>query len=66
MPLPMPSDSQPIPDVSAPTYPAITKQASGMVDGIPTDATCVQFADRIMMTVSQGGLLAQWVGIKPC
>jgi len=66
MPLPMPSDSPQIPNVSAPTYPALTKRASGKVDGIFTDAMCVKFADRIIVTVTQGGRLAQWVCIKPC
>ncbi len=65
MPLPMPSDSPQFPDMSALTYPAATKQASGTVNGVPTDATCVQFADKILVTITQGGRLAQWVGIEP-
>ena len=58
----MPSDSPKIPDMSAPTYPAITKQAFGTVNGVRTDVTSVEFADKIMVTITQGGRLAQWVG----
>ena len=66
MPLPMPSDSPQMPDMSTLTYPAITKQAAGTVNGIPTDVTCVEFADKILVTITQGGRLAQWVGPKAC
>lgn len=52
--------SQTINSMSA-AYPATTKQAAGLVDGIPTDVTSILFADKIMVTISQGGRLAQWV-----
>ena len=63
MPLPMPSDELRIPSLPAPSYPAVTKHAAGMVDGVPTHATCIQFTDKIMVTVTQGGRLGQWVSV---
>ena len=42
-------------------YPAITKQSSGTVEGVLTDVTSIIFSDKIMVTVSQNGRLAQWV-----
>ena len=50
----------PMPTTTTP-YPAISKQATGEVDGITTDVMSVAFADKIMVTISQGGRLAQWV-----
>lgn len=44
-------------------YPAQTKQAAGQVDGIPTDVMVITFSDKIMVTVTQAGRLAQWVNI---
>ena len=60
MPLPMASDSLQLPSIS-PSYPAITKQAAGIIDGIDTDVACTAFSDKIMITIKQGGRLAQWV-----
>jgi hypothetical protein len=50
----MPSDSN-LP------YPAETKQAVGEINGVVTDVMSVSFSDRIMVTITQGGRLAQWV-----
>lgn len=60
MELPMASNSLG-PDLPLAAYPAITKQAAGLVDGIPTDVTSMMFADKILVTISQEGRLAQWV-----
>ena len=63
MPLSMASSNpQPL-DASFLTipYPAKTKQAAGMVDGILTNVMAVSFADKILVTIIQGGRLAQWV-----
>jgi len=46
-------------------FPASTKRATSMIDGISTESTVVYFADKIMITLSQDGRLAQWVGIPP-
>ncbi len=43
-------------------YPARTKTATGTVNGIPTEAEVSYFRDKILVLVSQGGKLAQWVG----
>ena len=42
-------------------FPASTKQAAGLVGGIPTDVMCVSFSDKILITITQKGRLAQWV-----
>jgi proteasome assembly chaperone 3 len=42
-------------------YPAKTKTATGTVNGIATEAEVTHFSDKIMVLVSQGGRLAQWV-----
>ena len=42
-------------------YPAKTKQAAGLVNGVPTDVMFMSFADKIMVTITQEGRLAQWV-----
>ena len=42
-------------------FPATSKQAAGLVNGTPTDVSSVYFADKILITISQGGRLSQWV-----
>lgn len=42
-------------------FPAATKQAAGMVNGILTDVMSVSFSDKILVTISQRGRLAHWV-----
>lgn len=42
-------------------YPAPSKQASGLVNGIATEVCSLNFADKIMLTISQDGRLSQWV-----
>lgn len=42
-------------------YPAGTKRTTGTVAGVHTDVMVVSFADKIVMTITQGGRLAQWV-----
>ena len=56
----MAPDLPQIPSIS-PAYPATTKQAAGTIDGIDTDVTSTVFSDKIMITITQGGRLAQWV-----
>ncbi|KAI4125224.1 MAG: hypothetical protein LQ338_004386 [Usnochroma carphineum] len=54
------------PSISSPaelpttSYPATTKQAAGHIDGVLTDVTCTSFSDKIMVTITQCGRLAQW------
>lgn len=42
-------------------FPAKTKQATGTINGVPTEATSISFSDRIVVTISQEGRLSQWV-----
>jgi len=42
-------------------FPAPTKQAVGEINGVKTDVMSIFFADKIMITVTQNGRLAQWV-----
>ncbi|KAH7058855.1 hypothetical protein B0J12DRAFT_651762 [Macrophomina phaseolina] len=44
-------------------FPASTRNAAGDVDGIHTDVMVLRFADKIMVTISQGGRLAHWVHV---
>jgi len=44
-------------------FPAATKQAAGLVNGIQTDVSSVYFADKILITISQSGRLSQWVWV---
>lgn len=45
-------------------YPARTRQAAREVNGVKTDVTSISFSDRIMITITQQGRLAQWVGAQ--
>lgn len=47
--------------VESTPFPAATKQAAGLVNGVQTDVSSVYFADKILITISQGGRLSQWV-----
>ncbi|PQE13880.1 Proteasome assembly chaperone 3 protein [Rutstroemia sp. NJR-2017a BBW] len=44
-------------------FPAPSKQVSGLVSGIQTDVSCLSFADKIVVTISQGGRLGQWISL---
>lgn len=62
MPLPMDFDRLQGQTASLQTpYPVKTKQAAGLVNGVPTDVVFMSFADKIMVIITQGGRLAQWV-----
>lgn len=50
-----------MPDSIMSNYPAITRQAAAVVDGVSTEVTSMLFADKIMVTIIQEGRLAQWV-----
>jgi proteasome assembly chaperone 3 len=47
--------------VTSTSYPARTKTSSSSIQGLETTATCVNFADKILITVTQDGRLAHWV-----
>ena len=61
MPLPMLPDSPQQQPTTAPTYPVKTKQAAGFVEGVHTEVSSTYFSDKILVTVTQNGRLAQWV-----
>ena len=42
-------------------YPVHSKQMAGLVDGLNTEVMVLPFSDKIMITISQEGKLAQWV-----
>lgn len=44
-------------------FPAATRQVAGLVDGVKTDVMVMSFSDKIMVTISQQGRLAHWVGL---
>ncbi|KAJ4389344.1 hypothetical protein N0V93_006811 [Gnomoniopsis smithogilvyi] len=50
-------------EVNKEPFPAPSRQANGEVNGIPTEVSCINFADKIVVTVSQDGRLAQWVQV---
>ncbi|CAG8971344.1 hypothetical protein HYALB_00005963 [Hymenoscyphus albidus] len=44
-------------------FPAKTKEVAGLVNGVETDLCSMYFADKILITISQGGRLAQWIQV---
>ena len=65
MPQPIPSESsgQLPPAATSVAYPAQTKQITAVIDGIETETSCTYFSDKIVVTISQEGRLAQWVSM---
>ncbi|KAH8682954.1 hypothetical protein BGZ60DRAFT_427430 [Tricladium varicosporioides] len=45
------------------SFPAVAKHVGGLVNGVQTDLSSVYFADKILVTISQGGRLAQWIQV---
>jgi proteasome assembly chaperone 3 len=43
------------------SFPAATKQVAGEINGVKTDITSISFSDKLMITITQNGRLAQWV-----
>ena len=66
MVMPLPMDPLATSPALAPTtsYPATTKQAAGHINGVLTDVMSTAFADKILITITQDGRLAQWVGFR--
>ncbi|PHH87809.1 hypothetical protein CDD83_8374 [Cordyceps sp. RAO-2017] len=44
-------------------FPAPSRRASGLVNGVPTAVTLLDFSDKILVTISQEGRLSQWVQV---
>jgi proteasome assembly chaperone 3 len=49
------------PSVEYTPFPTASKQAAGLINGAATNVSSIYFADKIMITISQGGRLSQWV-----
>jgi len=49
--------------VVATPFPAETKQAASIVNGIRTEVLSLFLSDKIIVTIIQDGRLAQWVHI---
>ena len=47
-------------DIRDDAFPAPSKTAEGTIGGIPTSASSIFFSDKILITLSQDGRLAQW------
>ena len=43
-------------------FPARSRATSGQVHGVNTEVSLLEFSDKILLTISQGGRLSQWVG----
>ncbi|OJJ81903.1 uncharacterized protein ASPGLDRAFT_131760 [Aspergillus glaucus CBS 516.65] len=44
-------------------FPATTKQAAGNINGVQTEVVYIEFADKILVTISQKGRLAHWLHV---
>lgn len=42
-------------------FPTHSKTVAGLVGGAETDISSLAFSDKILITISQGGRLSQWV-----
>ena len=53
-------------EVTPAPFPALTKIASGAINGIETTVTSIYFTDKILITITQSGRLAHWVAFILC
>ncbi|KAF7558057.1 hypothetical protein G7046_g5914 [Stylonectria norvegica] len=44
-------------------FPAQSREASGLVNGVATEVTSTSFSDKILVTISQEGRLSQWIQV---
>ncbi|KAI9889799.1 MAG: hypothetical protein M1814_004901 [Vezdaea aestivalis] len=54
---------QPPQDTLPTPFPAQSTVANGPINGVPTDITAISFSNKLVVTISQGGRLAQWVHV---
>ncbi|KAF4449801.1 hypothetical protein F53441_6996 [Fusarium austroafricanum] len=50
-------------DVREEPFPSRSREVSGLVNGVATEITSTSFADKILITISQEGRLAQWIQV---
>lgn len=48
-------------DVREEGFPAPSRGTTGLINDVPTEVTRLDFADKILLTISQRGRLSQWV-----
>ena len=51
------------PEIQPSPYPTPSKTQHGTVNDVLTTVTCRQFTDKILLTVSQAGMLTHWVHV---
>ncbi|KAL2268577.1 hypothetical protein VTJ83DRAFT_3423 [Remersonia thermophila] len=51
------------PSIRPEPFPAPSKRTVGTVKGVLTEVESVSFSDKIVITVSQGGRLGQWIQV---
>lgn len=51
-------------DLRGDDFPAPSRSASGLVNGVATEVTALNFSDKILLTISQEGRLSQWVRLR--
>ncbi|PKY06819.1 hypothetical protein P168DRAFT_316795 [Aspergillus campestris IBT 28561] len=56
-------DVNQLPDHLDLPFPAATKQATGVINGVPTDVMSLSFSDKILFTISQKGRLGHWLHV---
>ncbi|KAF2097435.1 hypothetical protein NA57DRAFT_58024 [Rhizodiscina lignyota] len=50
-------------EVQLEPFPARSRTAAGKVNGLDTEIMSMSFADKILITISQGGRLAHWIHV---
>ncbi|KAI1375259.1 hypothetical protein F4677DRAFT_145136 [Hypoxylon crocopeplum] len=52
-----------VPRVVEEPFPALSKSATGPIDGLSTEASVLHFSDKILLTLTQEGRLSQWIQV---
>ncbi|KAM4056302.1 hypothetical protein HRG_003219 [Hirsutella rhossiliensis] len=50
-------------NVRSDEFPVPSRRAAGLVGGVATEVTSLGFSDKILVTISQGGRLSQWIQV---
>ncbi|KAH0140483.1 hypothetical protein KCU67_g14829, partial [Aureobasidium melanogenum] len=58
-----PSAMSQSPDLTFSSFPAPTKSHNNTIAGIPTQITALNFADKLVLTISQSGRLNHWLHV---
>ncbi|KAJ4302152.1 hypothetical protein N0V88_002288 [Collariella sp. IMI 366227] len=49
--------------IQSESFPVSSRKITGTINGASTEVESFSFSDKIMLTVSQGGRLAQWIQV---